>query len=164
MPRCLQPLRLGNGVDGQRGLTRRLWTEYFYNPAAWISSYTKGHVQTYAACGYHFHVFGMFVAHPHDGTFAEIFLYLGHSGLKRFQLPLVGCCGRAFCLFFFVMVIYGYYSSKSPSNTSCQGNPCLFSCSMKGSESKSSTFQTPGFFQMPFRNIMAPIMAGTPVV
>ena len=24
--------------------------------------------------------------------------------------------------------------------------------------------QTPGFFQMPFRNIIAPIMAGTPVV
>ena len=56
------------------------------------------------------------------------------------------------------------YSSKSPPNTSIHGSPCLLSCSMNGSGSKSSTFHTPGFFHMPLKNIMAPIMAGTPVV
>ena len=35
---------------------------------------------------------------------------------------------------------------------------------MNGSGSNSSTFHTPGFFQMPLQNIMAPIIAGTPVV
>ena len=56
------------------------------------------------------------------------------------------------------------HNSKSPSNTSCQGRPCLLSCSMNGSGSKSSTFHTPGLRQMPLRNIIAPIIAGTPVV
>ena len=56
------------------------------------------------------------------------------------------------------------YTSKSLSNTSCHGNPCLFNCSMNGSGLNSSTFHTPGFFHNPLRNIMAPIMAGTPVV
>ena len=53
---------------------------------------------------------------------------------------------------------------KSPSNTSCQGSPCLFSCSINGSGLNSSTLFTPGRFHSPLKNIMAPIMAGTPVV
>lgn len=56
------------------------------------------------------------------------------------------------------------YNSKSSLKISCQGNPCLLSCSMNGSGSNSSTFQTPGRFHRPLQNIIAPIMAGTPVV
>ena len=50
------------------------------------------------------------------------------------------------------------------SNTSCHGKPYLLRASINGSGSNSSTFHTPGRFHKPFKNIMAPIMAGTPVV
>ena len=56
------------------------------------------------------------------------------------------------------------YNSMSTLNSSCQGRPCLLSCSMNGSGSNSSTFHTPGLRQRPLKNIMAPIIAGTPVV
>lgn len=56
------------------------------------------------------------------------------------------------------------YSSRSPSKISCQGRPCLFSSSIKGSGLNSSTFQTPGFFHRPNINMRAPMQAGTPVV
>ncbi len=58
----------------------------------------------------------------------------------------------------------GDYNSRSPSNSSCQGRPCLLSSSMKGSGSNSSTFHTPGFFHRPSINMRAPMQAGTPVV
>ncbi len=57
-----------------------------------------------------------------------------------------------------------FYNSRSTSCISCQGSPWMFSCSMKGSGSNSSTLNTPGFFHRPVMNIMAPIIAGTPVV
>ena len=52
----------------------------------------------------------------------------------------------------------------STLNSSCHGRPCLLSCSMNGSGSNSSTFQTPGLRHRPLKNIIAPIIAGTPVV
>ncbi len=55
-------------------------------------------------------------------------------------------------------------SSRSRSKSSFHGSPCLLSCSMKGSGSNSSTLNTPGFFQIFCINIMAPMVAGTPVV
>ncbi len=57
-----------------------------------------------------------------------------------------------------------FYNSMSLSNSSCHGKPCLPSSSRNGSGSNSSTLNTPAFFQMPFKNIIAPVMAGTPVV
>ena len=58
-------------------------------------------------------------------------------------------------------------SSSTSTEKMCirdRGRPCLLSCAMNGSGLNSSTFHTPGFFHNPLRNIMAPIMAGTPVV
>ena len=51
-------------------------------------------------------------------------------------------------------------------NYSCttQGRPRRLSCSMNGSGSSCSIFQTPGCIHLPVTIIMAPIMAGTPVV
>lgn len=65
---------------------------------------------------------------------------------------------------YIIYIMCSFYSSRSPSNTSCQGSPCLLSCSMNGSGSNSSTFHTPGRCHNPLKNIMAPIIAGTPVV
>ena len=56
------------------------------------------------------------------------------------------------------------YISRSTSNCSCQGNPCLFNSSINGSGLNSSTLNTPGLRHKPFINMIAPIVAGTPVV
>ena len=56
------------------------------------------------------------------------------------------------------------YNSRSMLNCSCQGSPLLATCSRNGSGSNSSTLCTPGLHHKPLRNIMAPVMAGTPVV
>ena len=50
------------------------------------------------------------------------------------------------------------------SSTTCQGRPCTFRASMKGSGSNSSKFHTPARFHRPWSIILAPIIAGTPVV
>ena len=47
---------------------------------------------------------------------------------------------------------------------SSQGRPYSLSFCMKGAGSNSSILKTPGPFQVPVASIMAPIMAGTPVV
>ena len=47
---------------------------------------------------------------------------------------------------------------------SSQGRPYSLSFCMKGAGSNSSMLKTPGPFQVPVASIIAPIMAGTPVV
>ena len=47
---------------------------------------------------------------------------------------------------------------------SCHGSPHTFSASMNGSGSNSSTLNTPGRRHLPVITIIAPIIAGTPVV
>ena len=47
---------------------------------------------------------------------------------------------------------------------SSQGRPYSLSFRMNGAGSNSSMLKTPGPFQVPVASIMAPIMAGTPVV
>lgn len=56
------------------------------------------------------------------------------------------------------------YSSKSISNNSSHGRPPLLSSAMNGSGSNCSTLNTPGCFHRPLQNIIAPMVAGTPVV
>lgn len=56
------------------------------------------------------------------------------------------------------------YSSKSISNNSSHGRPPLLSSAMNGSGSNCSTLNTPGCFHKPLQNIIAPMVAGTPVV
>ena len=50
------------------------------------------------------------------------------------------------------------------SNVSFHGRPCLLSSAMNGSGSNSSQVWTPLAVHLPSRNILAPIIAGTPVV
>ena len=69
--------------------------------------------------------------------------------------------------FFIQQTKYGVTAHQSTSTgwkSSVQGSPHLFRASMKGSGSNSSMLWTPGLFQVPVISIMAPIMAGTPVV
>ena len=81
-------LRLGDGMDGQRGLTRRLRAIDFYHSAAGIAANAQGHVEPDGARGDDIHILHLLVAHPHDGAFTEIFLYLAHSGLEGLHLGL----------------------------------------------------------------------------
>ena len=55
-------------------------------------------------------------------------------------------------------------SSGASSSFTCQGRPCLFSMSMKGSGSNCSMLNTPSPFHAPVSMRAAPIIAGTPVV
>ncbi len=57
-----------------------------------------------------------------------------------------------------------FQSTRTGFSSTTQGRPYMFSASIKGSGSNSSTLNTPGFFHVPFITSMAPIMAGTPVV
>lgn len=54
--------------------------------------------------------------------------------------------------------------TSSGSSQTFHGSPHLFSASIYGSGSNSSTLNTPGFFHCPVTTIMEPIIAGTPVV
>ena len=86
-------LGLGDGVDGQRGLTGRFGAVDFDDTAAGITAYTQGHVQSDGAGGDDFHLLDVVVAHFHDGAFSEALFYLVHGGLQGFQLFAVGRCG-----------------------------------------------------------------------
>ncbi len=55
-------------------------------------------------------------------------------------------------------------SQTNQYTISSQGRPYSLSFCMKGAGSNSSMLKTPGPFQVPVASIIAPIMAGTPVV
>ena len=56
------------------------------------------------------------------------------------------------------------YGTSIGLKFSRQGRPHLFRASINGSGSNSSILYTPGLFHLPVSNIIAPIIAGTPVV
>ena len=57
-----------------------------------------------------------------------------------------------------------HHSTKSGCSSTCHGKPFLFSSSMYGSGSNSSHVNTPSLSHLPVSSILAPIIAGTPVV
>ena len=57
-----------------------------------------------------------------------------------------------------------FYFTISGFSSTTHGSPHLFSASIYGSGSNSSTLNTPAPFQVPSTTIMEPIIAGTPVV
>ncbi len=69
---------------------------------------------------------------------------------SSFSLPSVGAADGA--------------DRVQSKNSSVHGRPRRPSSTMNGSGSKSSTLNTPAPFHVPVTSIMAPIMAGTPVV
>ena len=75
-------LCLGNGVDGQRGLTTRLRTIYLDDTSLGIASHAQCSVQTYRAGGDHLYILDFLFAHTHDRALAEVFLNLRHGGLQ----------------------------------------------------------------------------------
>ena len=102
-------LCLGDGMDGQGGLTRRLGTVDLDDASAGETAHTEGRVQSDTAGGDHLHVFYLLVAQFHDGTFAEVFLYLRHGGLQGFQLAVLHI-GHFFFFFshwFFLLGVRG---------------------------------------------------------
>lgn len=58
----------------------------------------------------------------------------------------------------------GVCSPNAYFSTTTHGNPCRFRASMNGSGSNCSMLNTPLPVHLPVTIIMAPIMAGTPVV
>ena len=104
--------------------------------------------------------------------FPKSFSIFDMAACRAFNLSFCGLLSVSFAIKMFNLIgdkmgrpgVLSAYTSKSMSNSSFQGKPWMLSCSMNGSGSNSSTFHTPGRFQMPCTNIMAPIMAGTPVV
>ena len=59
-------LRLGNGMDGQSGLTAALRTKNLDDASTRIATHTKGGIQSDASGGYHVHLFHIFIAQLHD--------------------------------------------------------------------------------------------------
>ena len=79
-------------------------------------------------------------------------LLIDEIGRRRNLVPLRTPCIRR------------HQSTSTGSWLSCHGSPHRFSASMNGSGSNSSTLKTPGFRHFPVMTIIAPIIAGTPVV
>ena len=96
-------LGLGNGVDGQRRLARRLGAVDLDDAAFGVAPDTQGGVEPEAARGDDVDVFYLFVAELHDGAFAEVFFYFSHGGLQGFEL-----FARSAGLFFFFFCHVGW--------------------------------------------------------
>ena len=69
-------LCLCDGVDGERGLTRRLRAIDFYDTSLRITANAESGVQTDAAGRDYFDIIHLLVAELHDGSLAEVFFYL----------------------------------------------------------------------------------------
>src|SRR3712207_205675 len=144
-------LCLCDGVDGQCCLTGTFRSVDLYDTSFRETAHAERRVKANTARGNDLHILYILIAHAHDRPFSEVFLYLRHCHLQCFELFALRVC------FFFCHILCSNcrdYNSKSPSNTSFQGSPCLFSCSMNGSGSNSSTFQTPGLRHKPLQNII----------
>ncbi len=70
-------LRLRDGVQGQRGLARRLGTEDFHHAAARQSAHAQGQVEPHRAGGNHGNVAGIGAPERHDGTLAKLLFNRG---------------------------------------------------------------------------------------
>ena len=79
-------LRLGDGMQRQRSLARRLRAVDFDNASAGIATHTQRPVQTDGTRGDDVHILDTLVIHAHDGTGAKSLLNLGHSILHHLQL------------------------------------------------------------------------------
>ena len=89
-----------------------------------------------------------------------------YKSLRRERGGVWGGAGEAFLQKSSPAPSKSFSISLPIPNYSCttQGRPRRLSCSMNGSGSSCSMFQTPGCIHLPVTIIMAPIMAGTPVV
>jgi len=84
-------LRFGNGMDGQRGLTRGFRTEDFDDAALGVAAHAKRGVQSDGTSGNDLDVLYFLVAHFHDGAVAKTLFNLVHGGLQGFQFLCVWC-------------------------------------------------------------------------
>ena len=82
-------LRLGDGVDGQRRLTRRFGTENFDDTSLGVSAHAQRHVERDGARRDDGDVGNLRAVHPHDGALAEVLLYLFHNRVEHFELVRV---------------------------------------------------------------------------
>ena len=73
-------------MNGQGGLTRTFRTKNLDDAAFGIAAHAERGVERKAARGNDLNVFDLLVAEFHHRAFAKVFFYLGHGGLKRFEL------------------------------------------------------------------------------
>ena len=78
-------LSLGNGMDGERSLTRRLGAKDLNDTSARVASHSEGHIETERACRDDRNLLDLTVAHAHDGTLAVGLVNLIHGQLKSRQ-------------------------------------------------------------------------------
>ena len=78
-----QLLRLGNSVDSQRRLTRRLRTKDLYDTSTRVAPDTEGNVERQAPRGDHTHILHGIISHIHNSTLAKLLLYATHRSLQR---------------------------------------------------------------------------------
>ena len=81
-------LRLGDGMDGEGGLTGALRAEDLDDAATRIAAHAECGIKGHTARRDDLYLLYLFIAHPHDGPFPKVFLYLGHRGLQGFQFSL----------------------------------------------------------------------------
>ena len=74
-------LRLSNGVQGQRGLARRLGSVDFHHTAARQAADTEGEVESDRSRGNNGDVF-RFTTERHDGSLAKLFFDGGYGRLN----------------------------------------------------------------------------------
>ena len=88
-------LCLGNGVDSQRGLTRRLGAEDLDDTSLRVTTHTKSHIKRYRTGRDDRNVVHFVAVHAHNRAFAKVFLDLGHHRVQ--DLKLVGVYLRFLC-------------------------------------------------------------------
>src|SRR5690606_28116455 len=88
-------LRLGDDLQRERGLTRRLGAVDLDHPPARQAAHAEREVQPQGARGDHLHVArGDGVAQAHDRPFAELLLDLTQCGCERFLAVVVHAASR----------------------------------------------------------------------
>ena len=93
-------LGFGDGMDGERGLTRRLGTIDFDDATLGVAAHAQRDVERDGAGGNHLYVLDVLVAQFHDRAFAKVLLYLGHGSLERLEFALL--CQLHFLVCFFL--------------------------------------------------------------
>ena len=85
-------LALCDGMNGQCGLTRRLWTVNLNDTSFWIAANTQCCIQTDGASRDAVDFLDIFFTETHDGTMSIVLLDFCHCCLQGFQFLFVWIC------------------------------------------------------------------------
>ena len=90
-----QLLRLGDSVDSQRRLTRRLWAKDLNDTSTRVAPDTESYVKRQAPRGDHTHILHGIIRHIHDSALAKLLLYTSHGSLQRLHFRCDICNRRS---------------------------------------------------------------------